>query len=360
MGVEGQDLTMEDQLFIITQARLYLTATRGLASPEARICCERAESLCHSLEDPSLLYSTLKGQYFYSLMTADLTATMQVAERIHSLAQKHNDAALMIGAYDCLASILYFCGDFLAAYESAVLGVEIWHSGNVQSQVEEVMRPAVVCQCYKAISQWHLGETKMCRETLSDAISLAKELNDMQGLVLALYVAGSLAHFEQNPAEVERLASDLIELSMRQNVGTWLPHGRVLRGWARSVSGDVAEGMASIEDGINEYRAAGAILALPFFHTLKAEALHLVGRTYEALAALEEGEAVVERSEARVWCAELHRLRGLFLAAVGADEAQIEASFREAISTANRQKSISLAKRAVASYSEYRSQKCNR
>jgi len=290
-------------------------------------------------------------------MTANLTATMQVAERIHSLAQKHNDAAIMIGAYDCLASILYFCGDFLAAYESAVLGVEVWHSGNVQSQVEEVMRPAVVCQCYKAISQWHLGETKMCRATLSDAISLANELNDMQGLVLALYVAGSLAHFEQNPAEVERLASDLIELSMRQNVGTWLPHGRVLRGWGRSVSGNVAEGMASIEDGINEYRAAGAILALPFFHTLKAEALYLVGRTYEALAALEEGEAVVERSEARVWCAELHRLRGLFLAAAGADEAQIEASFREAIRITKEQKSVSLEKRAEATYAEYRRQK---
>ena len=50
--VEGQELTVEDQLFILMQARLYLTATRGLASPEARICCERAESLCRSLDGP--------------------------------------------------------------------------------------------------------------------------------------------------------------------------------------------------------------------------------------------------------------------------------------------------------------------
>ena len=31
-----------------------------------------------------------------------------------------------------------------------------------------------------------------------------------------------LAHFERNPAEVERLASDLIELSTRHNFAHWL------------------------------------------------------------------------------------------------------------------------------------------
>jgi hypothetical protein len=68
---------------------------------------------------------------------------------------------------------------------------------------------------------------------------------------------------------------------------------------------------------------------------------------------------VVERSEGRWWCAELYRLRGVFLTAIGADETQIEASFCEAISTAKQQKSISLEKRAEASYAEYRRQKAS-
>ena len=66
---------------------------------------------------------------------------------------------------------------------------------------------------------------------------------------------------------------------------------------------------------------------------------------------------MAERSEERGWCAELHRLRGVFLTAIGADETQIEASFCAAISTAKEQKSISLAKRAEATYAEYRRQK---
>jgi hypothetical protein len=66
---------------------------------------------------------------------------------------------------------------------------------------------------------------------------------------------------------------------------------------------------------------------------------------------------VVERSEQREWCAELHRLRGVFLASLGAEETQIEASFCEAVRTAKEQKSISLEKRAEATYAEYRRQK---
>ena len=101
------------------------------------------------------------------------------------------------------------------------------------------------------------------------------------------------------------------------------------------------------------------MLALPYYLGLKAEALHLADRTSEALEAIEEAEKVVERSAERQWCAELHRLRGVFLTAIGSDEAHIEASFCAAVRTAKEQKSVSLAKRAEASYAEYVRQKAS-
>jgi predicted ATPase len=151
---------------------------------------------------------------------------------------------------------------------------------------------------------------------------------------------------------VERLASDLIELSTRQNFAFWLAYGAVSRGWARSASGDAAQGIAWIDDGIRDYRATGSILITPCWLVLKAEALHLANRTSEALAAIAEAEAVALRTEERESFAELRRLRGVFLAAIGADEAKIEASFCVAIRIAKEQKSISLATRAEATYAE--------
>ena len=75
---------------------------------------------------------------------------------------------------------------------------------------------------------------------IAEAISLAKELNDMPALANALNWAAILAYFERNPVEVERLASDLIELSTRHHFAYWLAVGTIFRGWARSASGDIA------------------------------------------------------------------------------------------------------------------------
>jgi serine/threonine protein kinase len=358
-GVEGQSLTAEDQLFILMQAALYLTAIRGFAVPEARTCYERAKSLCHLLKRPVLLYSALMGQWRYSLGTDKLSVTMRIAKRVYSLAHEQNDPALMLGAYRSLAATLYLGGDFETAGQNARHGVQIWRSGAVELQIEEIIAPAVACLCYEALSEWHSGKVTSCHATMQKALSLAKDLHDTQALVLALFWSATLAHFEGNPAEVERLASEVIEISLRQNFALWLPVGVVLRGWARCASGNSAEGISWIDEGINDYRVTGSILTIPFSLTLKAEALHLSDRTSEALDAIDEAEALVERFQGRVWSAELYRLRGVFLTAIGGDESKIQASFHSAIRTAREQKSALLAKRAKASYAQYRSQKMN-
>jgi predicted ATPase len=164
---------------------------------------------------------------------------------------------------------------------------------------------------------------------------------------------------ERNLADVERYSWDLIELSTRHHFAQWIATGAVYRGWVRSASGETSDGISWIENGIRNCRATRAVLLVPFFLALKAEALYLADRTSEALEAIREAETLVARTEERCWCAELHRLRAVCLTAFGADETHIEASFCEAIRIAKEQKSISLKKRAEATYAEYRRQKAS-
>ena len=92
------------------------------------------------------------------------------------------------------------------------------------------------------------------------------------------------------PAEVERLASEVIELSTRRILlRAGCLGGVVLSGWARSASGDTAEGISWIEDGIR--RLSGNRrdpCDCHIFLALKAEALHLAHRTSDALEAINE------------------------------------------------------------------------
>jgi predicted ATPase len=295
----------------------------------------------------------------YSLLTDELIATMKIAKRMHSLAQEQNDSTLMIAACSTVGATHYYLGNFEIARQYITRALRIWRSGGERFSFQEVDAQSVGCLSREALLQWHFGAIGSCNATMAKAISLAKDLNHMHGLAVARLHAGILACLEHNPAEVERLASELIELSTRQNFVLWLAGGAVLRGWARSVSGSSAQGLSWIEDGLADLQAIGAILFVPFYLGLKAEALHLADRTSEALEAIREAEALVERTGGRYMSAELHRLRGMFLVALGADEPQIEASFRAAIRIAKEQKSISLATRAEATFAEYCRQKAS-
>jgi hypothetical protein len=86
-AVEGQSLTAEDQLLILLQAAVNITAMRESA-PEAKICYERAEPLCHSLNRPLILYVALMGQWRYSLHADKVTTALPIAKRLYSLAQE--------------------------------------------------------------------------------------------------------------------------------------------------------------------------------------------------------------------------------------------------------------------------------
>ena len=238
-------------------------------------------------------------------------------------------------------------------------GVQLWRSLGTPSVVVGIDNAAVGVLCHKALFEAHIGDITSSRATMAEAISLAEELKDMYSLAITLGFAASLEIDEHNLAEVERYSSDLIELSTRHHFAQFLSVGSILRGWARSASGNTAEGIPWIEQGIKDYRPTGSVLGLAPDLARKAEALYLADRTSEALEAINEAVAIAERFEHGYWSAELHRLRGIFLAALGIDEVQIEASFCEAIRIARDQKSLSLGKRAEATYAEYRRQKAS-
>jgi predicted ATPase len=356
-GIKGQGLTAEDQLFILTQAGLYLSATHGFSAPEAQRCYERAEGLCQALGRPVLLYAALMGQWRYTYITGNPRAALPIAQRVYSLAQAQNNATIMLGACQALVSTLYYLGEFEAARRYARRGVQIWRSGGRPAHADDLDAPAVVCLCYEALCQWHFGELAACQTTMAEAIALAKALNDANSVAVALHFAAYLARYLHRPAEVECLASELIELSTRQHFALWRACGIIFRGWGRSACGDPAQGLAWIEEGIRDYRATGSRLVLPYWFALKADALHFGHRTSEALEAVNEAAIRAQRTEERECLAELHRLRGIFLAALGADRTQIAGAFCEAIHTAEQQTSTSLVARAEASCVENRDRK---
>ena len=130
------------------QAALYLTATRGLGAPEARICYERAESLCQSLDRPLLMYVALVGQWRSSLNTDKLIATMQIAERIYSLARAQNECCdndRSLPRFGSARSTIWAISSPHSNTRNRVFRSGAQEAYNAHA--EELITPAVACMC---------------------------------------------------------------------------------------------------------------------------------------------------------------------------------------------------------------------
>ena len=68
-----------------------------------------------------LPYQCPTGQWRHSTSTEKLTAALQIAQRIYSLAREQNEPALMIGAMAALAITHYFLGNFETSGQTASL-----------------------------------------------------------------------------------------------------------------------------------------------------------------------------------------------------------------------------------------------
>jgi tetratricopeptide (TPR) repeat protein len=356
-SLKGQALTLEDQLFVLLESALNLSITRGTQAPEVRACYERAERLSRSLNRPLLRGLALIGKWRYSLVTDELSATLEIAKQLLAVAQEQNEASLLMKAYMALAATLYYLGKFESAHEYAAKGVAMWRSGEGKSQFEEIDTPEIAMLCHKALCEWHFGETNLSRTTIVEAISVAEEFQDGHGLAVALFHASVLAYREHNLEELERRASELVELATRQNFAHFVAVGTVLLGWARSVAGNSTQGISWIQDGMERLRTSGSMLGMLSMLALKAEALHLAGRTSEALEAINEAEVLVDASGGSWWCAELSRLRAIFLIELGAEESRIEEALAKALKIARQQKSVALAARAETTYARYQQEK---
>ena len=99
--------------------------------------------------------------------------------------------------------------------------------------------------------------------------------------------------------ELQLRTDATIAVAAEQGFPFNLAVGTIFRGWARAMSGQSAEGVALLRDGLAAYRATGAAVFVPFFLTLLAEALGETGRLDQGLQYLGEAGRLMAETEER-------------------------------------------------------------
>jgi predicted ATPase len=123
-----------------------------------------------------------------------------------------------------------------------------------------------------------------------------------------------------------------------------------LHGWAIAEQGRNEEGIAQIQEVLAASGATGAELLRRHFLCLLAEACTQTGRLDDGLNAVAEAQSIADRTEVRVYEAEMHRLKGeLLLKQDQSNAPEAQRCFERAIEIARKQSAKSLELRATTS-----------
>lgn len=273
------------------------------------------------------------------------------------MAKKTQDSGLFIVGSFGIGATLYYRGESAAARPHLERGI-----GTYQPEAHSSLRfqylfdPGVGCQRVLAVVLWLLGHPDRSLRNSSEALALARTQRHPYGLAAALLFAAVLRQYRREASLVRRHAEAAMAISSEYGFPYWSHWARILRNWALvqaaalASRNDLASAVDDLNASVSAYQQTGPGAFQPYWMGLLAEAHQQAGQVEEGLSYATRALAMLERSGERVWEAELRRVRGeLLLDASGANAAEAEICFRQALEVAAVQGAKALGLRAAVS-----------
>jgi predicted ATPase len=189
-----------------------------------------------------------------------------------------------------------------------------------------------------ATAQWALGYPARADRLMDESVALARKLRHPPSLVIALwfYIAGQITYGDLTA--VIATYPELLRLSDENG----LPQGRAFAlmylGWALTRSGETAEGIVRLEEGLGLYTRMGFRQALSGCLGFLGEGLLAAGRYAEGLEQVDRAIDIASEIGEQYCVPGLHIVRSeLLLHTQGSDSEAAEASLRQALATARQQ-----------------------
>ena len=328
-----------------------LMATKGWARDEVECIYQRARAICEQLGDRSRLLETLWGMICVTFVRGDFRSTRSLGAEVLRSARILQDTGYAILGHMELGGTTFHLGEpsseTLRHFRRAkALYDPRQHRSYVGRFGVDI---GLFASSWAAHYLWYAGLVDQARAQAEETVELARGLAHPFSLAVSLAYAAMLYQFCRDRARVDSLAEATIAVCAEHGFPYYLAWAEVLRGWSLALAGLTDLGLADMRRGIQVWDStAGA--RLPYYRSLLAEACAKAGQIDEALEALSDAGADMQRTEERWWEPELHRLRGELLRSELMNRGQeAEAHLRQGIEAACRQRAKSLELRAALS-----------
>jgi predicted ATPase len=178
--------------------------------------------------------------------------------------------------------------------------------------------PGVCANVVRGMVLCFSGQTVQARDFANKGLLLAETLGHPHTLGFALMNSLATHQTLGDRETVRRLGPRMAELAEKYNFPPMRAHALLVSAWARAAGTDIGEGLAIMEA---EYPRASAIGPLyRYYAAILADVREQAGRTDDALALVQWALGTVTEPGVGMYVPELHRLHGVCLLNLGADD----------------------------------------
>jgi class 3 adenylate cyclase/predicted ATPase len=294
-------------------------------------------------EDASERFSAYYSLWGGHLSRGEPAPMREVTELFLREATARPDCPETLIAYRVSGCTCLQFGDFAGAHQHFQKTIELYdrarHAGFANRFGQD---PRASAEILDALALWVLGSVDESLRVADRALADAESAGHAPTMGHALAYAAFLGLFRRNPEAVATYSQALADTVSRYDFPAyWAGIAVFLQSWAKARPAEMRSGLAV-------YREQNRIWLLP--EAVLAEAEASAAETDAGLRRLDLALAELERTEERMYEAEMHRIRGeILLKRDPAGTAAAERSLETAIAVAQSQRARSFELRAALS-----------
>jgi class 3 adenylate cyclase/tetratricopeptide (TPR) repeat protein len=316
-----------------------LMATKGNSATEPGEAFARAHRLYDQLDRPDQVRprAILLGQFVVSIVRGELEQAGQHAEGMRQLGEAQNDAFWKWAGAGTSGIVCFLRGKFADALNYCESALSFWDPAFRQYSASPE-DPHVAILLYLSRILLCLGYVDQAKLKRYEALDEARQRSPFT-LAFALWHAWNEDWAIDGVKSVKAMLSaseEVLAIAREQSFALYVGVGNIMRGWCLSASGQTADGIPLLLQGIDIRRSASGMLGVPFALTTLAEVYGMAGQPATGLDRLTDAVELVGKTKERWAEAETHRIRGTLLLSIH-ENAVAEDSYRYALAVAHRQ-----------------------
>jgi class 3 adenylate cyclase/tetratricopeptide (TPR) repeat protein len=314
------DARSKRELGLLLKMGPALTIIKGPQSTDVEETYRLAHEAGTKADDREGLFKATWGVWLSALHRRNLEIARDRAQELIALSGQLADPDLQLEAFHCRWSTALFRGEVPTALRYTHEGVRQYDPARHawMGPVFGGHDPGVCANSVRSMVLCFAGQTVQAREFADKGLSLAETLGHPHTLCFALMNTLATHQTLGDRETVRRLGPRLAELAQKYNFPPMRAHALLVSAWARATGTDIGEGLAIMEA---EYPRASAIGPLyRYYAAILADVRQQAGRTDDALTLVQWALGTVTEPGVGMYVPELHRLHGVCLLNLGADD----------------------------------------